>query len=145
MQKLVFSFLTLSFIIYGCSQINTESKEHYKQEKEMRHGMVPLPHSYRSAQEIINSLDMKSVKRGEIVYRQNCYICHGAKAQGDGPESISLDKRPENLANVAKKVPNFKFYMKISQWQGNMPGWKSALSDKDIEDIKSYILYLANK
>ena len=107
--------------------------------------MIPLPHTYKSAGEILNKLDMQSVKRGEKIYQQNCYICHGKQGAGDGPESLSMGARPENLVKVAKKVPNFKFYMKISQWQGNMPGWKSALSDKDVEDIKSYILYLAHK
>ncbi len=137
--------LLIGLIGSACSNINQKSQEHHAAKKKMRHGILPLSHSYQTDREIVKSLDQNSIKRGEKIYQHNCYICHGAKGQGQGPESYSLTTPPQNLVKVARQIPNFKFYMKISQWQGKMPGWKSALSDKDLEDVKAYILYLAYK
>ena len=147
MKNIIAIFIvTASFLfIAACSQVNTDSRDYHESKKRMRHGVIPLPHSFKSNAEVISSLDLKAVKRGEKLYKNHCYVCHGAKADGNGPESYSHRPAPANLIKVAKKVPNFKFYMKISQWQGEMPGWKSALNDRDIQDVKSYIVYLAHK
>ena len=46
---------------------------------------------------------------------------------------------PADLAKVVETVPNFKFYIAVSRWVGDMPGWKGMLSDKDIENLSHYI------
>jgi mono/diheme cytochrome c family protein len=40
-------------------------------------------------------------------------------------------------------VPEFKFYISVSQWKGQMPGWKNALDEKELEAIGHYLKKLA--
>ena len=58
----------------------------------------------------------------------------------NGPESARLGQKPKSLIAIAKKVPNFKLYMMVSQWKGDMPGWKSMLNEDETIDLKNYIL-----
>lgn len=77
--------------------------------------------------------------RGKILYEHNCFSCHGDKGQGDGPLAHQQDHPPANLQKMAREVKDFKFFMSISQWQGDMPGWKESYNDIDREDLVAYI------
>lgn len=99
----------------------------------MRHGIIPLPPSKK--QPPINKV---AAKRGEKVFDQKCSRCHG-------PQGQDLNNQSRNLQNVVRDVPNFKFYMKVSQMVGNMPGWKNNLSEQDLRDISHYLRSLAFK
>lgn len=122
----------LLFASYSCSRINVESRDAY-QKKNMRHGIVPLS----------SGLDQKmkeaSIERGKYLYQTHCLSCHGSAGQGDGPEAQKLDRRPTNLRTLVRDVPNFTFFMSISQWQGDMPGWKEPFNGADREDLVAYI------
>lgn len=37
------------------------------------------------------------VSRGQVVFSQNCVVCHGDHGQGDGPAAGSMDPKPRNL------------------------------------------------
>ena len=40
--------------------------------------------------------------RGQVLYQQNCAVCHGATAMGDGPAGAALDPAPTNFHEVER-------------------------------------------
>ena len=130
-------------LLTSCSQVNTQSNDYYKNQKKMRHGIVPIPNSKTMTKEIISPPPKEKVAKGKELYLKNCYSCHGADGKGNGPGSIDLKVKPKNLIKIVKEVPNFKLYMSISQWQGKMPGWINVLSQNELDDVKAYIKSLA--
>ena len=40
--------------------------------------------------------------RGQLLYQQNCAVCHGASAMGDGPAGVALDPAPTNFHEVER-------------------------------------------
>ncbi len=109
-----------------------QSKDHYKQ-IHTRHGVYPLSSS------LSQKFDQDSVIRGKSLYVNNCLSCHGEMGQGDGPAAKNQKVAPANLQKLAREVQNFKFFISVSQWQGDMPGWKEEFDDKDREDLVAYI------
>lgn len=138
MKMLMMFFLTL----LGCSQINTESRDHYQEQKQMRHGVVPIPVSVHKTFKT-NPPNEEQIASGKEIYMKNCYSCHGIDAKGTGPAIVDLKVKPKNLIKLIEEVPNFKFYMTVSQWQGKMPGWINVLSEQELDDVKAYIKHLA--
>lgn len=145
MKNILFIVISLSF--FSCTSINRQSSDHYNATKTFRHGMVPisnntLPKTKTEKKSV--QVDLKTLAKGKALYNQNCISCHGKTGEGNGPKSNELKVKPANLVKIVKNVPNFKMYMMVSQWQGEMPGWKSLLSDKEISHVRNYILHLSN-
>ncbi len=134
----------LFFLMTSCSQINQQSQD-YNQEKKMRHGIIPLDAKIIKSNPLERKLIPRKVSAGAKAYKRYCLQCHGENAEGNGPQATQLTPQPKNLKKMAKQVPNFKFYIMVSQWQGSMPGWKSMLSKEEIESIEEFILSLAKK
>ena len=40
---------------------------------------------------------------GQLLYMENCAVCHGLSGRGDGPASISLGTAPEDLTQIAAR------------------------------------------
>lgn len=80
-----------------------------------------------------------SIARGRVLYNVNCASCHGASRRGDGEQAAKQKHRPPDLVKLVKEVPNFTFFLSISQWSGQMPGWKEQYSEVDREDLVNYI------
>ena len=139
-MKFFCKILLLMGLVTACSHINTQSKDFYFGENSIRHGIVPVA---STESRMVHVTDEKAELRGKTLYQNNCYSCHGAKGKGDGPDSKNLDRLPADLSALAKKVPNFKFFMLISKWKGKMPGWKSLLSETEMDDVRKYIQKLS--
>ncbi len=45
---------------------------------------------------------------------------------------ISMNPNPANLKKLAREVRDFKFFMSISQWPGDMPGWKEPSNENSL-------------
>jgi mono/diheme cytochrome c family protein len=45
----------------------------------------------------------KQVTTGSEVYRTYCATCHGTSGRGDGPLAASMNKKPANLVEIAKR------------------------------------------
>lgn len=109
-----------------------QSKDYYRQQH-VRHGVYPLSSG------MSQKFSEDSVSRGKTLYVNNCLSCHGEKGMGDGPLADKQKVAPANLQKLVREVQNFKFFMSISQWQGDMPGWKEQFNDNDREDLVAYI------
>ena len=137
-MKILFLISITSFLIYSCANVNTDSREYYKDTK--AHGFVPLeilttvgPYSSKI------TFDKTAAKRGSKLYVKHCLECHGKDGKGS--------RNGANLINKIKKVPNFQFFISVSQWKEQMPGWAKnrEFSEEELVDITHYLKKLALK
>lgn len=112
-------------------------KEESKLREKVRHGIVPVMDSPKKS--ISHKMAESSFERGKALYTTHCLGCHGETGVGDGPLALEMNPKPANLKKLAREVRDFKFFMSISQWQGDMPGWKEPFNDSDREDLVAYI------
>ncbi len=90
----------------------------------------------------------ESVARGEAIYLNRCWGCHGKKADGNGPNAADIVPRPRNLRNTpfVASVTYARLHESIKYGvQGTaMPaaGFDFALDDKAIGDLVNYVLSL---
>jgi cytochrome c oxidase cbb3-type subunit 3 len=85
---------------------------------------------------------------GKKVYDDNCTICHGADGKGNGTIAEIYDMEPADHtdASILNRMSNEKIRSIIvdgTKGAKLMPGWKDILSDKEIEDVISYIRLLS--
>ncbi len=141
----MFKIVLWLLVLGACSHINQESKDYYMGDVKMRHGLVPVPLNNKIVSDGENSLSIDSEKaqRGKFIYEKNCLECHGGGGLGDGEKAKSLPVKPKNLVKAVQSVPNFKLYVSVSQWVGNMPGWKNHLTDEELEDLTHYLRKMA--
>ena len=85
---------------------------------------------------------------GKQIYDKNCTICHGPGGKGKGLITKIYDMEPADHTNASSmnRMSNEKIRSIISHGTKGaklMPGWKDILSDKEIEDVISYIRLLS--
>ncbi len=72
-------------------------------------------------------------ERGEALYREHCWQCHGALALGDGPLSAALPSPP--LAGLIEQE-GFEQAVKLTQTgQGSMPSFSTVMDRHDTRRI----------
>ena len=87
-----------------------------------------------------------TLRRGGIIYAQQCQSCHGAKGQGDGPEGLKLTPRPGDLAWLSEmQISRSDAYMYWTIAEGGapitspMPAFKTSLTPEEIWSVSAYI------
>lgn len=133
-------------ILMGCS-VNQLSKDYYDYKKNLRHGLVPISQT-KKPERVENKpfpINFKQAELGRTVYLKHCAMCHGKDAKGNGPKASNFFPKPRNLVKVVNEVPNFKFYLAVSEWQKTMPGWSEPLTEDEIIYIEMYLKSLSNK
>jgi len=96
---------------------------------------VEAPDEYRTTTETgrklaaLKTVDTNasaSANAGRGLYTQNCAVCHGLDGRGEGPNAISLEKKPPNLTRPFYKQysDEFWFYRITEGVAGTrMPRW----------------------
>lgn len=83
------------------------------------------------------------VKRGEIVFKTNCVLCHGVNGDGQGRASVLYDPKPADLTRSNKN----SYYKRLIITQGGeavgrsevMPVWGEQISTQEINDVVEYL------
>jgi cytochrome c oxidase cbb3-type subunit 3 len=83
------------------------------------------------------------VKRGEVVFKTNCILCHGERGDGNGRAAQLFNPRPANLRQSTKTQD----YKRTIIRQGGeamgrssvMPSWSDKLTGTEIEDLLLYL------
>jgi mono/diheme cytochrome c family protein len=127
------SLLVIISLISSCTQITPNPKTPFEEEVQIRHGIIPSDNA------LLQKLDSDSVSRGKVLYEKNCIGCHGEKGGGDGKDAYKQKHSPAKLNNLARDVSDFTFFMSISRYQGQMPGWKKAFTNPENDDLVAYI------
>ena len=85
---------------------------------------------------------------GKQVYDNNCTICHGPDGKGKGMITKIYDMEPADHTDAGSmdQMSNEKLHSIIfhgTKGAKLMPGWKDILTEKEIEDVISYIRLLS--
>lgn len=81
-------------------------------------------------------------KVGQGVYEQQCLRCHGAKLDGNGPDSQDLIVRPADLRSpTTRSKTDWELLVAISNGVlfSPMHGFRGKLTDQQMLDVLSYI------
>ncbi|MBS2009595.1 MAG: cbb3-type cytochrome c oxidase subunit II [Cyanobacteria bacterium SZAS TMP-1] len=79
---------------------------------------------------------------GRGIYTQNCAACHGLEGRGNGPNAITLEKKPPNLTRDYYKQysDEFWFYRVSEGVVGTrMPRWNEILSPEQRWYLVAYL------
>ncbi len=83
------------------------------------------------------------VKRGEVVFKTNCVLCHGIRGDGKGRAARLYDPPPADLTRSDK---NDMYKTMIITMGGKamgrsevMPVWGEQLTPQEIEDVVAYL------
>ena len=126
----------VSLVLFGCSRINTDSRDYYQQRGGVQHGLVTVAPPLKAPPKAEHD---NSVARGKQLYEAHCLHCHGPQGEGDGVDAPAQKHPPANLKNTVRKVSHFDFYLSISQYERKMPGWSREFSADERRDIVSYL------
>lgn len=84
---------------------------------------------------------------GKNLYERYCIACHGVNGKGDGVLASVLSLKPADHTDAANMASfsNAELLKAIKEGTDKyMPAWKGVLSDKEMEDLVSYIRLLSN-
>ena len=101
--------------------------------------------SEEQAQDLVMYLSMVTdpQKRGEIVFKTNCILCHGVNGDGMGRASVLFDPPPANLTTSDKTDLYKKLIItKGGEYMGRspvMPIWGMELNEDEIDDVVQYL------
>jgi len=89
--------------------------------------------------------NIENIKKGKVLYTNNCASCHGISGIGDGKAGKNLNPQPTNIARFSKMSIATDGYLYWTISEGGtpigtaMPPFKNALKDEEKWEI---ILYL---
>jgi cbb3-type cytochrome oxidase cytochrome c subunit len=87
---------------------NMRKVEHY----------VEAPEEYKAAlaRKKVDTKADASANAGRGIYTQNCAACHGMEGRGNGPNALSLEKKPANFTRpFYKQYPDDFWFYRISE------------------------------
>jgi high-affinity iron transporter len=105
-----------------------------------------LPDEYTDVEVPEARLDSVAARaRGRRLFVEHCAICHGERADGQGPRR-NLSRQAANLADQAwraRMTPRRAFYVIREGVRGTpMPAWK-VLNEDEAWDLVAYVLSVA--
>ena len=83
-----------------------------------------------------------NAKAGQGVYEQQCLRCHGAKLDGNGPDSRDLIVRPADFrSQTSRSKTDWELLVAISNGVlfSPMHSFRGKLTDEQMLDVLSYI------
>lgn len=84
--------------------------------------------------------------RGQPIYDEYCFRCHGMTGQGDGPDARIQLVPPTNFQSLrSRSKTDFDLLTIIAYGVAFSPmhGWRGRLTDEEILEVISYIRTLA--
>lgn len=81
---------------------------------------------------------------GAALYKAKCASCHSAEGSGQSPMGKSMKLRDLRSPDVQKQTDK-ELYAWTAEGKGKMPGYKSKLSEADINALVAYMRELAKK
>ena len=85
------------------------------------------------------------LKKGETLYQELCWQCHGKRALGDGPLAGSLPTEPPALAGRYKQAQFSAAVKTIQEGKGSMPAYELLIDKHDSRRIMVWLSALDKK
>jgi mono/diheme cytochrome c family protein len=89
----------------------------------------------------------ENLKSAEMLYQQNCVICHGKTGASNGAAAGSLPEKPANFtdAKMMRKATDGELFWKISTGRAPMPSWQDHFSETQRWELVNYLRVLAKE
>jgi mono/diheme cytochrome c family protein len=83
----------------------------------------------------------ETLAAAQMLFQDNCVLCHGEKGVGDGPGAKTIKVKPANFADpkLQSSETDGSLFWKLSNGRGPMPAWKDELTDKERWELVNYI------
>ena len=83
----------------------------------------------------------ETLAAAEMLFQDNCVLCHGEKGVGDGPGAKTIKVKPANFTDPKLQASETDggLFWKMSNGRGPMPAWKDELTDKERWELVNYI------
>ena len=83
------------------------------------------------------------VRRGEVVYKTNCILCHGINGDGKGRAAGMFRPAPADLVHSTRddayKLEIIRRGSKAMARSSGMPPWEGMLSKIELHDLIEYL------
>lgn len=85
--------------------------------------------------------NQESLSAGEMLFTDNCVLCHGEKGMGDGPGAKTIKVKPANFtdAKLQASETDGALFWKMTNGRGPMPSWRDTLTDQERWQLVNYI------
>lgn len=103
---------------------------------------APAEYAVFLAKKTVDVNSDAAANAGRGLYTQNCAACHGLEGLGNGPNSISLEKKPANLTRpFYKQYPDDFWFYRIREGVSGtrMPRWQETLTDEQMWYLVAYV------
>jgi cbb3-type cytochrome oxidase cytochrome c subunit len=83
-----------------------------------------------------------SANAGRGIYTQNCAVCHGLEGWGNGPNAITLEKKPANFSRpFYKQYPDEYWFYRLKEGVvgTRMPRWGEILTEEQMWYLVAYL------
>ncbi|PWT96662.1 MAG: hypothetical protein C5B53_09140 [Candidatus Melainabacteria bacterium] len=95
-----------------------------------------------TGKEAVDTNSSAAANAGRGIYTQNCAVCHGLEGWGNGPNAISLEKKPANFSRpFYKQYPDEFWFYRISEGVPGtrMPRFGEILSEQQRWYLVAYL------
>jgi mono/diheme cytochrome c family protein len=94
------------------------------------------------ARKTVDTNSSAAANAGRGIYTQNCAICHGLEGWGNGPNALSLEKKPANFSRAFyKQYPDEQWFYRISEGVAGtrMPRFQEVLTEEQRWYLVAYL------
>jgi cbb3-type cytochrome c oxidase subunit II len=94
------------------------------------------------ARKTVDTNSSAAANAGRGIYTQNCAVCHGLEGWGNGPNSLSLEKKPANFSRAFfKQYPDEMWFYRISEGVAGtrMPRFQEVLTEEQRWYLVAYL------
>ncbi len=107
---------------------------------------VTAPQEYRDrwdkVKEAVDINSSAAANAGRGIYMQNCAQCHGVEGRGNGPTSVSMQKKPANFTRpFYKSYDDATWFWRVAEGVPGtrMPRWYKSLSDESMAYVAAFV------
>jgi mono/diheme cytochrome c family protein len=114
--------------------------------KRVQPNWIEAPQEFRDRFHVVGEkVDVSSsaaANAGRGIFMQNCSQCHGVTGRGNGPVSMTMQKKPANFTRpYYTAYDNATWFWRVSEGVPGtrMPRWRKSLSDEDIAYLVAFL------
>ncbi len=86
-----------------------------------------------------------SIKEATLLFLGNCFVCHGAKGDGNGPQAGKLPRKPADFNDLKtmNDLTDGEIFWRMSTGRDPMPSFANKLNERQRWHLVNYLRTLA--